>query len=341
VGYAAASNGALTALPGSPYTADVSWLAVNARYVFGADKNGVNVDSYRIEANGALTMAAQTDVATLSPNDCGYSGALFLDHSGSSLYDLDYRDDCANNDFRSLSVVKSTGDLRNLGATSGNSWLTEPATFIGNNEYAYTASCLGDMYWGIWGFKREGNGLLTDLKNFMHAMPAPPSNTLYCPSNAAADPTNHVAIAMQPADNSSFTNNGPAQIATFTAESNGNLSTTSTSANMPSTAVGSVTDMSMAPSGRLLAVSGTSGLQVFHFNGANPATPDTGLLTHVEIDQMFWDNENHLYAISRTAGALYVFTVTPTSVSQAPGSPYAITAPQNVTVRPLTLRSAK
>jgi len=36
---------------------------------------------------------------------------------------------------------------------------------------------------------------------------------------------------------------------------------------------------------------------------------------------------NHLYAVASAAGKLYVFTVTTTSVKQAPGSPYAITSP--------------
>jgi hypothetical protein len=35
----------------------------------------------------------------------------------------------------------------------------------------------------------------------------------------------------------------------------------------------------MSPSGKLLAVAGTTGLQVFHFNGSNPIKPYTGLLT--------------------------------------------------------------
>jgi hypothetical protein len=106
--------------------------------------------------------------------------------------------------------------------------------------------------------------------------------------------------------------------------------------NMPKTGVTDVLDMSMAPSGALLAVSGTTGLQVLHFNGANPATLYTTLLSGVRVDQEFWDNANHLYAISNSAGKLYVFTVTPTTHSQAPGSPYAITVPENVIVLPKT-----
>jgi hypothetical protein len=49
---------------------------------------------------------------------------------------------------------------------------------------------------------------------------------------------------------------------------------------------------------------------------------------------MFWDNANHLYAISSTAGKLYVFTITPTSATQAAGSPYTISHPQNIIVQP-------
>lgn len=74
-------------------------------------------------------------------------------------------------------------------------------------------------------------------------------------------------------------------------------------------------------------MAGTTGLQVFHFNGSNPIKPCTGLLTKNEIDQVFWDNAHHLYAISSTAGKLYGFTVTPTPYTQAAGSPYVIKSP--------------
>jgi hypothetical protein len=166
-------------------------------------------------------------------------------------------------------------------------------------------------------------------------MPSAPSGDFYCPYLAAADPTNHVAIPVQP-----YTGNwgiaGPYQLATYTANAAGDLSTTSTYSNMPKVAVGSVNDVGMAPSGKLLAVAGTSGLQVFHFNGANPITHYTGLLTTSSVDQMFWDNANHLYAISRAAGKLYVFTVTATGFSQAPGSPHTIAHPEFIIVLPKT-----
>ena len=91
---------------------------------------------------------------------------------------------------------------------------------------------------------------------------------------------------------------GPTQLATYTVESSGMLATSSTRTNMPAVAVGNVNYLKMAPSGKLLAVAGSAGLQVFHFNGASPITKFTGQLTKTSIDQCFWDNANHLYAIS-------------------------------------------
>jgi hypothetical protein len=88
------------------------------------------------------------------------------------------------------------------------------------------------------------------------------------------------------------------------------------------------------PLGNYLAVAGTSGLQAFHFNGANPITKYTGLLATDQVDQVFWDNSNHLYAIGYAAGKLWVFTVTSTSVTQAPGSPHSIPGVGSLIVLP-------
>ncbi len=76
VAYAAAANGKLTPVPGSPFTADVTSLAVNGHYLFGSNANGVNVDTYAIESSGALTLVDQTDVAGFNSGDCGITGPL-------------------------------------------------------------------------------------------------------------------------------------------------------------------------------------------------------------------------------------------------------------------------
>jgi hypothetical protein len=124
------------------------------------------------------------------------------------------------------------------------------------------------------------------------------------------------------------------QLATYTADSSGNLTTNSTYSNMPSVLVGGVNDYRMSPSGQYLAVGGTKGFQIFHFNGANPITPYTGLLTSTRIDQIFWDNSNHVYALSRSASKVFVYTVTSTAVTQAPGSPHKVPSAGSLIVLP-------
>ena len=333
--YAAARDGKLTRVAGSPFQEDVTNMAVNGKYLFATDSNGFEIDAYTIESDGALRYKTTTNAS--DSDDCNTLGPLFLDHTGATLYDMEFNGSgCANNTYVSFAVDWPTGGLKDLGNSSGNRWLYLASSFIGNNVYAYTASCLEDMYWGIYGFDRNNKGLLTEIA-IGAKPPAPPSGDFYCPSQAAADPTGHVAISMQ-AVNKDFNAAGAPRLATYTANSKGQLSTASKLSNMPETSVVNVTDLNMSPSGKLLAVGGTGGLQIFHFNGSSPITHYTGLLTKDEVDQFFWDEQNHLYAISRTAGKLFVFTVTPTSYSRAPGSPYSINKPQNIIVQILPER---
>jgi hypothetical protein len=93
---------------------------------------------------------------------------------------------------------------------------------------------------------------------------------------------------------------------------------------MPSVLVGNVNYYSMSPNGKYLAVSGASGLQVFRFNGAHPITKLTGLIATGSVQQVYWDNLDHLYAVSPQSGELYVFTVTSKGATQASGSPHSV-----------------
>jgi hypothetical protein len=325
-GYAAASNGKLTAIAGSPFPTTSSYMALNGKWLFAT--NGIDISSYSIAANGALR---QVDSYTAGTTGGGPVG-LFLDHTGASLYDAYVNlGGSESNGYQAYSINQTTGKITYINDIVGGPSSGNVLSFIGDNVFAYSSACYHFAPL-IYGVKRESHGSITEL-NISPAMPAPPSGDNYCPFLAAADTTNHVAVAVQPIQGFG-TVAGPYQIATYTASSTGNLTTSSTHFNMPSTLVGTVTDYWMAPSGKLLAVGGTKGLQVFHFNGASPATHYTGLLTTSEVDQMFWDNANHVYAISKSAGKLYVFTVTSTRVSQAPGSPYSIAHPQNIIVLP-------
>ena len=323
--WTASGNGKLTPIPGTPFQENVTSMAVNGKFLFGATLPGNGLNSYRIESNGGLQYAVTNNITRYNNTDCASAGSVFTDKTGTTVYNMEYRGDgCANNTYRSFKEEGATGGLENLGNSGGNSWLYQPASFLGNNVWAYSASCLGKMYCWIFGFKRSSSGRLTEIP-ISAPVPPPPNGEFFCPSNAAADGANHVAIAMQAVKQQNFSPVGALRLAVYTAQSNGNLTTTSTTSNMPEANVGSVSDLEMQPGGKLLAVAGSGGLEIFHVNGASPATHMTGLLTSDSIDQCFWDKTGHLYAISAKSGKLFVFTVTATGAQAAPGSPYAVT----------------
>jgi len=335
--YSAGSDGKLSVVPGSPFSTNLGYagsMAVNKRYLFAT--NGIDIYSYSVEWDGALQQVALINAQGFNQSNCGGPMALFLDRTGATLYDLDIYSDCANNGYQFFSTDNYTGQLDYAGVTKAVSPVFgTPLSFLGNNKYAYGASC---YHWSqeIFGFLRDSNGALTDL-NINPSVPAAQAGEFYCPGLAAADGANHVAVPMQAFNSSTLQPVGLGQLAAYSADTSGKLTTGSTYSNMPKMAVGSVTGISMSPSGKLLAVSGTGGLQVFHFNGGNAITHYTGLLTTDPIDQLDqigWDNDNHLYAISQSAGKLFAFTITPTGYHQAAGSPYSITSPVHVTVLP-------
>jgi hypothetical protein len=324
----ASSNGQLTLVGTAP--ANVSYTALNGKWLFGTD--GTYIYSFSIAADGSLSQTSAINATQYNPYDSGGPSSLFLDHTGTTLYDGDtYAYGTGSNAYQTFGIDQSTGQLTFLQlGPNGSEIQGTPMSFTGSNVYAYSSGCWEEIT-GIYGYRRNSDGTLTPL-NINPTIPTAPAGEYYCPYSAAADPTNHLAIAMTPMR--FFSVVGPPQLAVYTQSSDGSLTTTSTSTNMPKTLVTSVTDFWMSPSGKLLAVGGSTGLQVFHFNGASPITHYTGLLTQDPINQVFWDDANHLYALSPVKRKLHVFTVTPTIYGEAPGSPYTLPNPQSLIVLP-------
>jgi hypothetical protein len=334
--FSASATGQLTAVPGSPFAGNDSSLSVNGDELYGVNVAATYLDGYEIGKTGGLTYVESTNYAQYNPNDCGFAGYLFPDRTGADLYALNFIGDCANNTYQSYKVDKS-GELTFLGSANGGagsfSGINAPLSFLGNNEFGYEATNNGCFYYQVWGFQRTKSGDLNTLA-VSAPLPAPPSGySIYVPEFAAADPANHVAIAMQ-ANNPPGCSTEPIQIGSFTANAQGNLSTTNNSGDMPAIELSAVYDMKISPNGALLAVGGPEGLQILHFNGPRPPSAYTGLVTTDAISQMFWDKDNHLYAISNAAGRLHVFTITNSTYSEAPGSPYAINQPFGLAVQP-------
>jgi WD40 repeat protein len=151
---------------------------------------------------------------------------------------------------------------------------------------------------------------------------------------SSADSVNHLAVATFSSDDQGDPN--PTQLASYTVDGSGNIASTNTYKNMPTPDV-NVNSIQLSPSGQFLAVASNSvaclgcntipGLQVFQFNGANPMTALSGILTNAPIDFIAWDEANHLYVVSDYT--MYVYSVSATTITAAPGSPFLINAGPN------------
>ena len=329
-GFAAAPNGHLTPISGSPFPSAVSALALNGKYLFGAfsppPPQSSGIYTYAIAANGSLKQAdflSKTDISNY------YSLIdLTLDHTGNSLYG-GFTDGIGDNGYESFRIDQTNGQVTPLNVVYTAVDAYGFISFIGNNEYVYGASC-SHLSPNIYGFERLSSGALTQAGG-NPPVPSPPPNMMYCPVAVAADPYNDLVVSLfqRGTDGSSL---AKYPLAVYTANAYGNLSTTSTYQNMPLAAV-EPDFVAMSPKGYYLAATGNTGLQIFLMHGSKPLTALTGaILPGVGLGQAFWDNSEHLYVINRTQ--LYVFNVSTNGVTQAPGSPYSVPSVRSLIVLP-------
>lgn len=313
-GYSADSNGSLTLIPGSPFwvfsTATGS-LAHTAHWLFATDGNSIY--SFSIASNGTLKEVSSVNAQEHVDNTYSIIGPLALDRTGSTLYAY-VSDGVGDNQNQFWSKNNTTGALTYFGSTPVSAIAGVPY-FLGNNVYAYNASCfMASPTW--YAVRRNSDGSLTPF-NVNPPLPNNPNGD-FCPDGEAPDQTNNLAVAMLPNEQP------PVQLAVYTADSSGNLTTHSTADNMPTAAVGNPYRLVISPGGSMLAIAGDQGLQVFHFHGGNPITSYTGLIAAHSIYDLAWDTHNHLFAIG--SGLVNAFRVTSTSYNQAPGSPYPFNA---------------
>jgi len=340
--FTAAADGKLTPVPGSPFKDNIFTLAVNGKFLFGGDGNG-NIDSYLMETSGALKKVGTINPTVYNPGGCGDPGQFRIDHSGEILYNVSEDPDCFGTHFQYFKINDTTGKLDYTGDTAELGTSIYEIDFLGNNKDAYSPICTvydhEEVGYTV-GLERHSDGDLTEVNLGNLGPVTPESGNSYCPYTFATDPTDHMAALLQDEDSDGDLYGLPV-IATYTAGGNGTLTTSSTHKNMPVLETATETyegiSMRMSPSGKYLAVGAIDGLEIFHFNGAAQATKYKTLLTGKTIGEVYWDNNNHLYALesdSPGAGKLYVYTVTSTSVKEATGSPYSIPNPDYVIVQP-------
>ena len=341
--YNATAAGKLTLVKGSPFAVSGQMEGHNGKYLISVGTT--NLHTYAIGSTGSVgkqTASVNTqnydgaECGTTSVNDSA-NGAV-LDHTGKFLYvqlfGAQYQEGnttCAS--WQSYQV-ESNGQLNFLNSMEYESWADGSAgestvpTVSGNDHFAYGVFDWEEYCCTVFStFAQITGGALeiNNTANITGPVGDPTGPWYYFPLQLKADPTNHLAVLMYSEDDLPFGNIGPEQLASYTINNaTGGIVSTNTWENMPIPALTNITDMNMSPSGKLLALAG-NGLQIFHFNGAAPITEYSSvLLPSITVDQLGWDNNNHLYALSYSAQKLYVYMVTPTSITAVAGSPYTV-----------------
>jgi hypothetical protein len=340
-GYAVGSDGTLKQITGSPFvTSGYSPLALSGTgaMLFGAD--GYSIDSFTVASDGSLKQVSSFAAGNLSkgspPTPVGGPIDLFFDHSSSVLYDgFANLNGTGNNGYQALSFDSKTGQVALIGNAGSSPGLDGVLAFTSGNQFAYTTSCYRGIP-AITGFERGGNGTLTPLSESGPApMPAAPSGQGYCPQGAAADSSNHLIIVVGITPSGGMPPTGPWQLAIYTVNSSGSVSTASTSSNMPTTNVGQPQSYLLSSDGKYLAVGGSSGLQVFAYSSTSGTITALGggtVLTSAGISQIAWDAGDHLYALSRQSNSLSLYSVSASGATAVSGSPYSIDKPYGLAI---------
>jgi len=339
--YDEAADGRLTLDSASPFPAVGQLIGSTGSYVVTLGQTLVHL--YHVTANGRIgAQAAQETLAKYSDGLCGSPSGGTLDHTGQFIHILFnptiyVSQPCTA--YQTYRINKSAGSLTFVGAAEVDANVESklgPLTQTSDNRFAYAL----DVYIPsvrLAGFSRESSGALDNL-SISESDPQPPEPYDYYPLLTAEARNNTLAIALGTVEyiGSPDVADGPVQLASYTVDASGNISSTNTNDKMPTPDVGP-TLLRVSPGGGLLAVaggncswctlstgSGVNGLQIFRFNGANPITHYTGVLTSDPIEQLEWDNDSHLFALSIETGKLRVYRITTSRYSEAPGSPVLV-----------------
>ena len=328
------SAGQLTLVAGSPFSTTGQLTGATSQYLISLGTDYVHV--YPISSTGALgAEAASIDTQSFDGAECGTvndgaGGVLNNGYFYAQLYD-DGGGNCS--DWQSYQMTENgalmfSSDIVGTAYSDGNAVPTSNLIFDSSNQYAY-GFAWNETLWqpGIVPFALPDGALQTNT-SFVEVDPVSDPNLNYflVPEMAAADSNEHLAVLMS---GNLYGGGGSSpenyQLATYTVDpATGSITATSTQDDAPFTSVLAVDSMSMTGDGLFVAVGGYYGVQIFNFNGAPIPTSLASVLPSSVIDQVAWDSQDYLYALSSADGKMYVFQVTASGAVEVPASPYTI-----------------
>lgn len=344
-GFYAAANGTLTPMPGSPFpTAGALPVTGAGSVLFGIA--GSNIDSFRVHRDGCLSLESSLPAGQeTSANPPMQPSMLYLDPKNANLYSFDFNPpDNLGSLFASYSVDPGTGQLSPVGGdvVAGNGLLA----IASSGHYAVGTDCniRGGRF--IAEYQRGGDGALT-LVGYGPMPAAAPGNS-WCPTGVAADGSDHIIVGvadwpgLPPSSNTAVD-----QLAIYSLDDAGKLSTASTWQNMVTTDVGDLDAFQFSPDYRYLLVTGYFGFEIFAWDSASATLSPIATLrsgaycwsnstgagcTGPFFGGVAWDENDHLYTTLNQQ--LLVYSVTSSGVAPVSGSPYRVPNARSVTVLP-------
>ena len=335
--YESSSAGKLTPIKGSPFT-QTSGIPVGGNGSYFLSLDPAYLHSYKVSSTGAIgEQVSEIDTQAYSDAQCGSASAAKLDHTGQYVYVL--LNGSTINDRTGCALCRRMRSRRLRACSPSRErpiWVTlirvcrrSPATTSSPTPSTVSPSTCQLV---LQAFQRESTGVLQPIV-VEHKDPTPEPNvwdgyllTGY-PHKRPHRPLGDGAAA----DGRGCLPGGKYQLASYTVGSQGNLTSTNTWENMP-TLAGQINAMLMSVAGKYLAVATGPGVQVFHFNGASPITPFSGMVgTSGSIVHLGWDVWNHLYAWN-VSNKLHVYAVTSSGVKEVSGSPYVIPVAVNESI---------
>lgn len=328
--YSESAAGKLTLVKGSPFGITGQMEGITGEHLLSVGTTKLH--SYEVAPNGAIgAQVASIDTAAYDSEDCGPTtgNKAILDHSGKYFYVQLGSDDqsvCENSDLQTYQIG-SNGLFTFMGNfyTDGTGPYPAPV-FDSSDKYAYSFDYdLSDE---------------SHFVSFIH-MNDPVSNPTFTETDpaidpslpyvlesylTAADPHEHLAVLMAQCPLGDDVCEAPYQLASYTINTaTGGISSSNTEDNIPYVELAEPFGMDMSYDGKFVAVSGTTGFQVFNFNGAAVPTKLYSLkLSGIQIDQVTWDKAGHLFALSYEKAKLYIFNVSKKDGVVEIGSPLSV-----------------
>jgi hypothetical protein len=354
-GYTPQPDGSLMAVSGSPFStpgpAPLNTVGAGSSF-FGVD--GYTLYSYGIHEDGCLSLENSLVVAQ-GPQSEPWSTPLelFLNPDGSNLYSINFVPP-EESSFASYSFDTTSGAVTMLANTyTGMSNDGRMLAFDSTGRYAVSSSCTIRTGVAEQVFQVGSDGGLSTIPIGYAPQPDMGAMNGFCPEGAAADHAGHFVIAgflcVDPGG-SGCEGSGPYQLAVYSIDSAGKMTTASTTQSMPVLDAldleGGVGSYQFSPDNRYFAVSGFTGLEVFAWDTTNAVLTHIATLKDTEgscintssfsgctgngFGNVAWDSHDRLYTY--LGNQLFVYTVTDAGITQAPGSPHTLDSPQWVTV---------